>query len=119
MSGRWSQVLVATAVVAGIFELINAFSIDVPAAAVVFGLLYLSGAAWVARGRGVGGCILVALLNLAELAFLPMYSWSTASDWLVQGGFGVLVLIGLAASVMVIRQRWGLRQRRVAGAQSA
>lgn len=61
MSSRWSYVLFATALVAGAFEFVNAFVIEVPVAAVLFGVLYVVGAVWLARTSGLGACVLLGV----------------------------------------------------------
>ncbi len=113
MSNRWVHVLVATAFVAGAFEFVNAFFIDVPAAAVVFGALFVVGGAGVLRSNGIWACVLLGVLNLAELAFMPAYTWDTASDVIIQGSFATLTLVGLVAAAIVGRSRWGSRRHSV------
>lgn len=118
MSSRWSYVLIASALVAGVFEFVNAFFLEVPALAVVFGVLYVFGAVWLVRAGGLGACVLIGLLNVVELAFMPAYTWNTASDVVVQGSFAVVAAVGLVASVVVGRERLSLR-RHDAGLRSA
>ena len=111
MSSRWSYVLVATALVAGVFEFVNAFVIEVPALAVLFGVLYVVGAVWLARTSGIGACVLLGVLNLVELAFMPAYTWNTMSDLVVQGSFTIVAAVGLIACALVGRERlWRRRQ---------
>ena len=118
MSSRWSYVLFATALVAGAFEFVNAFVIEVPVAAVLFGVLYVVGAVWLARTSGLGACVLLGLSNLVELAFMPAYTWNTTSDVVVQGSFAVVSAVGLVACTVVGRERLWLR-RQSAGLRSA
>lgn len=118
MSSRWSYVLVASALVAGVFEFVNAFFLEVPALAVVFGVLYVLGAIWLVRKGGLGACVLIGFLNLVELAFMPAYTWNTTSDLVVQGSFALVAAVGLVASATVGRERLRLR-RHSTGLRSA
>ena len=111
MSSRWSYVLFATALVAGVFEFVSSFFLEVPAAGVLFGVLYVVGAVWLARTRGIGACVLLGVLNLVELAFMPAYTWNTTSDVVVQGSFAIVAAVGLIACAVVGRERLWLRRQ--------
>ena len=82
----------------GLFELANAFVIEFPAAAVVFALLFGGAWLWIRHG-GIGGLILLGALCAIELAFVPVYDYATATDWIIGGAAGALSALGLVAAV--------------------
>lgn len=63
-ASRW--VLIGAAIAVAVLELIDAFVIERPIAAIVFGLLFLVGAWWLTRG-GLTPVIYTGVLCLAEL----------------------------------------------------
>jgi hypothetical protein len=62
----WRLVLIGAAIAAAALEFIDAFIIERPVAAIVFGLLFLMGAWWLTRG-GLAPVIYTGVLCLAEL----------------------------------------------------
>jgi hypothetical protein len=62
----WRWVLIGAAIAVAVLELIDAFVIEQPIAAIVFGLLFLVGAWWLTRG-GLAPVIYTGVLCLAEL----------------------------------------------------
>lgn len=111
MSSRWLQVLVVTSLGMAVLEFVDAFQIDVPAAAIVFGLAYLGGAWWLFRSVGIWPACLLGFLNLVELAFLPGYTRETTIDWVMQGLVVVLAAPGLVAAIAVVRSRRSARKQ--------
>jgi hypothetical protein len=100
------RILIAATVAAGLIELALATIIEVPAAALTFGALFLLAALWLHRRPGVASAVVVGLAFLVELAGLPMYDRASVSDWIVQIGFGAISLVGLlAAGGMIIEHR--------------
>jgi uncharacterized membrane protein (UPF0136 family) len=100
------------AVAVAVIELIDAFFIDVPAAAVVFGLLFLSTGYLIHRGGRAGllAAIVAGLLFLIEVMGVPFYARNSTSDWVVQVLGLVLSLIGLIATAALVLQ--AVRSRR-------
>jgi hypothetical protein len=114
---RSKRILIATTIAAGLIELALATTIEVPAAALTFGALFLLAALWIDRRPGIAPALAVALAFLVELVGLPFYERTSAADWIVQGAFGALSLVGLsAAGGIVIEHR---RARVVAKASKA
>lgn len=102
-------VLTATAVVAGLFEVVQAPFLEMTVGkmmAAAFGLAFLGCARWLRRNTTGPGLVL-GLLFALELAFLPMYDRASMADWALQVGFGALSVIGLGATfgVLVTRRR--------------
>lgn len=110
MSGA-TRVTVAGAVAMAAIEVVTAFYIEVPAAAVVFAVLFAAGAAWLLWTSGVWAVGVLALLFAIEIVFLPTYERDTTIDWGVQ-------LAALAASVVGIAAAfaWLLQRRRARSA---
>jgi hypothetical protein len=114
---RSKRILVATSVAAGLIELALATIIEVPAAALTFGALFLLAALWIHRRRAIAPVVVVGLAFLLELVGLPVYDRTSVSDRVIQIAFGALSLVGLlAAGGMVIEHR---RARVVAKASNA
>ena len=98
------SVLMAAGIGAGLFETASAPFLDMAAGkvmAAVFAALFL-GASWLLRTRTTGPSVVLLLLFALELSFLPVYDRVSVIDWVLQGGFGVLALIGCAAAVGVL-----------------
>jgi hypothetical protein len=108
-SDSWS-LLVAVWVAAAYagFELLNAFVIEVPAGAIVFGLLFGGAWLWIRRGSA-GGLVLLVVLCALELAFIPAYEYVTATDWIFSGIAAGLGLAGLVAGLRELARRRGAR----------
>lgn len=109
--GRLPWRTIATGVAAGgaIGEIVNAFSIEVPLVAIVFALLFAASFAWIRRGGGAG-LILLAVLCASELLFLPAYERNGAEDWIVQGVFAALALVGIVAVTAELRANRAARR---------
>lgn len=99
------RTLVVTVVAMGLMELVDAFFIDVPAAAALFAVLFLGGAVWYSRRRTIAAPTLLALLFAVEIAGVPFYSRAGLGDWIMQISAGLISTIGLIAAVIVIARR--------------
>ncbi len=100
----WTRIAVAGGLLCGIGELALSPTMDFPSGtilAIAFGVAFLAGATLVRRGR-TGGAGLIAVLAAVELAFMPMYTWSSARDWLAQGSFAIASIIALVGGVGVV-----------------
>lgn len=104
------RVLVGSTLFCGVFELISTPFMDQPLGSLAAGILFLAAAAWLWRGRGIVAPVLLGLLFAVELAGEPAYSRHGLKDWILQSAIGALSLAGLAAAIIVVRQR--LRDRR-------
>jgi hypothetical protein len=99
-SSEWREILGWVALAFVVAEVVSAFFIEFPVAAIVFAALFLVGWFLVRRG-GLAGVILVGVLCVIELAGLPFYEREDADDWIVQavalalGAVGVVVAAGV------------------------
>lgn len=109
-----NHALVGSTLFCGVFELVSTPFMDQPLGSLAAGLVFLGAAAWLWRGRGVVAPLLLVLLFAVELAGEPAYSRHGPKDWILQSTLGALSLIGLAAAIVVVRER--LRQRRTKAA---
>lgn len=106
MHDTWKRTAVAGGLLCGAGELALSPTMDGAsgaAAAIVMGLLFIGGVAWLRRGR-VAGAWLIAVLAAIELAFMPMYPRSGVWDWASQGTFAVASLVALVGALGVIAQ---------------
>ena len=102
-STDWSRIAVGAAIALALAELIDAFFIEVPAAAVVMAALFVAAVLWTRRGR-IGGLVLIAFLLAIEIVFIPTYNRSNVGDWIFQIAIGVVSAVGLVATVAAIRE---------------
>jgi hypothetical protein len=109
---RNMSVLFGVTTAAGAFEAVAAAlptSEDVAARAVpgVFAVILLlcAGAMW-AR-RSVAAATVAGVLLLIDVAGVPFYERTSAADWVIQGAFAVVGIIGIVAWVKVLRERSG------------
>jgi hypothetical protein len=93
---------------AAIGEVISAFVIEFPIAAIVFAVLFALAWLWLRRG-GIAPVIALAVLFAIELAGLPFYERKDAYDWVVQVAFLLIGVVGLVGAVAVIRGERGSR----------
>jgi hypothetical protein len=112
MHTRTVTVLTAIAVALGVAELGSsviiwreAYPDSLPAAAVVFAALFLTGAWLLRSSRVVAGTVLVGVLCLFELVSFPGWTRHGALDWVYQIGCAALSLAGLAFAVAVLVNR--------------
>lgn len=110
------HVLALVALVLGLGELENTFTISFWEGAAVFSVLFLVGTVWIRRG-GVGGPILVALLCAFELWSFPSWHRDGTADVIQQSGFAVVSAVGLLVALAVIRQSLGSRGARSVAAR--
>src|SRR2546421_10954891 len=99
----WSRIAVGVAIVLAVAELIDAFFIEVPAAAVVMAAFFGAGVLWTRRGR-IGGLVLIAFLLAIEIVFIPTYNRSNVGDWIFQIAIGLVSAVGLGAAVAPVRE---------------
>lgn len=100
-----AQVLFAAAVAAGLFEIVQAWFLDMLVGlimAVAFGIAFLALGEWFRRTGSRTPAVMLVVLFALELSFLPAYDRSSVLDWLAQVGFAVIALVGLVAGVMTI-----------------
>jgi hypothetical protein len=91
----WRAALAALALALAALEAVDAFFIDVPAAAAVAAVLFLAGSVWLRR-EGRAPVVFVGVLCVIELAGLPSYDRDSASDWIFQVAAGILAALGVA-----------------------
>jgi hypothetical protein len=105
VAGRnWRTILGWIALAFVVLEVVSAFLIEVPVAAIVFAALFLL--AWfLLRRRGIAGVVLVLVLCAIELLGIPFYEREDADDWIVQGLALVLSVLGVVAAIAALRQR--------------
>lgn len=102
--------LVLVAVAAGMFEALSAVWFNAPNVAGQFvagtfavGLLGCAWAMWVKHS--LVAATVIAVLLFIDVAGIPFYSKTSATDWAVQLTFGLVGIIGLAAWVQILRNR--------------
>ena len=102
--------LFLVAVAAGIFEALSALWFNAPrvdgqilAGIFAIGLLGCAWAMWAKNSFLAATAI--AVLLFVDVAGIPFYSKTSASDWFIQLTFGLVGLIGLAAWAQVFRSR--------------
>jgi hypothetical protein len=100
----WTAVLGAVALVSVVGEVISAFFIEVPVAALVVAALFLVGWFLLRRG-GIAGVVLIGLLCLIELLGLAFYEREDADDWVLQILFFGLGAVGVVAAIGTLRGR--------------
>lgn len=105
---RWRSLLVVAAVVLGVSEIVTAFSISQPVAAVVYGLVVLALAWWTARSsRRILVVLLTVLAALELLAVLTVYGGGEAlAD--PSADYGAAVKYGYFALITAVTVGTGL-----------
>jgi hypothetical protein len=93
------RLLSVVAILSVIGEVISAFFIEVPLAALV--VAALAGWLWIRRAT-LGAVILIGLLCLAELSFFPTYEREDADDWILQVAFLILGAAGVVAAAALL-----------------
>ena len=85
-------------------EVVSAFFIELPAAALVGAVLFVF--AWfLLRRGGLAGVIFVGVLCGIELLGLPFYERQDAADWITQALVLILGVVGVVAVIAALRQR--------------
>jgi hypothetical protein len=69
-----------------------------------FPAVYLIGA-FLAYRSMLAGFVLLALLFAMDVVFIPFYERSVLADWLLQGVFGLMNVIGLISAIAVLVSR--------------
>jgi FtsH-binding integral membrane protein len=100
----WRTILGWTALAFAALEVVSAFFIEFPVAAVVFAALFVVGW-WILRRFGTAGVIFIGLLCIIELVGLLFYEREDADDWIVQALALVLGVVGVLAVIGALRQR--------------
>jgi len=101
MHERWWRLIVIVGIVGGVGETLLAIG---DPGVIVFGLLFLMGAALAYRTKIVG-VLTVGVLSLAEVVFVPFYPRDSTGDWIIQIAFAVIGIVGVVAAVGVFRER--------------
>jgi hypothetical protein len=102
--------LFAAALILGVFELLAAIWLNAPDRAGqlfagVFAVAFL-GSAWALRARrSVVGAVVAGVFLLVDVAGIPMYERTSVTDWVVQGLFAAVGIVGIVAAVNVLRER--------------
>lgn len=105
MLGRdWREILGRLALAFVALEVVSAFLIEVPAAALVVAALFALGWFLLRRG-GIAGVVLIGVLCAIELVGLPFYEREDADDWILQALVLVLAVAGLIAAIGALRSR--------------
>lgn len=110
--------LVTLAVVLGLAEFENAFTISFWEGAAVFSALFLLAALWTRRG-GLGGPILTAALCVFELQSYPTWKRNGLEDEITQTAFAVVSAACLLVAVAMIGMTVADRRRASRRAQRA
>ena len=100
----WRAVLGAVALASVVGEVVSAFFIEAPVAALVVAALFLVGWFLLRRG-GIAGVVLIGVLCLIELLGLFFYEREDADDWVLQILFLGLGAVGVVAAIGILRGR--------------
>jgi len=109
----WRRLLGWVALASAVGEVVSAFFIEFPVAAIVFAVLFLVAWLWLRRGA-IGPVILLAVLCAIELLGLVFYEREDADDWIIQILFAVLGTLGVAAAVALLWDRFARAGSRTA-----
>jgi hypothetical protein len=102
--------LCVVAVIVGAFEVLSGIWLNAPevvgqivagSAGVIF--LISAGAMW-AR-RSVTAATVAGVLLLVDVGGIPFFERSSIHDWVIQGCFAVVGIIGIVAWLSVLRER--------------
>jgi hypothetical protein len=100
----WRPILGAIACLSAIGEVVSAFFIEVPAAALVFAGLFIAAWLWLRRG-GAAPIAVIGILCAIEALGFAFYERDDADDWVLQVAFLVLGVAGVLAAIAALRQR--------------
>ena len=106
-----TKTLAAASLLTGLFETVSTVTNgreDGAGAALftaAFAAVFLVGGALLARNGSRAAAHVVGVLLLLDVAGLPFYERSGVADWVVQGLFGAVGIVGVAAWVGVLRER--------------
>jgi hypothetical protein len=104
MTLDWRRLLSGVALLSAAGEVVSAFFIEFPAAAIVFAALFLVGWWWLRRG-GIGPVVLLLVLCAIEAIGFLFYEREDADDWILQIAFLVLGVVGVVSAVAVLLGR--------------
>ena len=99
------RTLVVTSITMALLEVVDAFFIEFPAAAVLFAGLFAAATFWYLRGSEIAAPVLLALLFAVEIAGVPFYPRTSVTDWIVQLGAVVISVAGLVSAIVVVARR--------------
>jgi hypothetical protein len=104
------RVLMAIAVVLGLVEFENIFTISFWEAAAVFSALYFLAAFWTRRG-GLGGPILAGALSVFELQSYPTWKSTGLEDRIMQATVAAVSAVCLCVVLVVVVKTVADRRR--------
>lgn len=113
MRNELARVSESVALTSFVGEIVSAFFIEAPVAAIVFAALFLTGWLWLRRG-GIGPVILLTLLCAIELLGLLFYEREDADDWILQILFAALGTLGVVAAIALLWDRFARAGSRTA-----
>lgn len=109
---RWQQLLVGASATLMVLELVSAFVIEVPAAAITYVVLLGVGIVWLVRTRSRGAVGFLGVLHLLEVVLAISFLRLPAAE---TGGLALLVpviatsVVGAVSALGTVRARGELR----------
>lgn len=103
------RLLAATALLLGLGEFADAFTISFWEGAAVFSALFIAAFFWIRRG-GIGGPILVGALCVFELQSFPTWKRTGLEDWITQTAFAVVSTACLLVAIAVLTRAFLTRK---------
>lgn len=99
------RLLIVLALLLAAMEFIDAFFIEFPVGAIVYGLLLLAGAWWLRSSAGTGPIIFLGILFLLELllvifVFGGIETLTDPADWKEWANFAAFTIISLAGTII-------------------
>jgi hypothetical protein len=112
---RNTTVLFAVTVAVGALELLSAVWLNAPdragqVLAGVVALAFLACAGALRARNSIAAAVVAGVLLLVDVAGTPAYERNSVSDWVIQGLFAVVGIIGIVAAVNVVRERRASRR---------
>lgn len=104
------------ALLLGLGEFADAFTISFWEGAALFSILFLAGTVWIKRG-GLGGPILVGALCVFELVSFPSWPKNGIGDWASQIAFVVGSAAGVVLALVVLKQSLSARKAKTTATQ--
>ena len=107
---RNTTVLFAVAAAMGLYELLAAVWLNAPDRAGqlfagIFAVAFLASAWGLWARRSIVAAVVAGVFLLVDVAGIPMYGRTSVSDWVVQGLFAAVGIVGIVAAVNVLRER--------------
>jgi len=103
------RLLAGTALLLGLGEFADAFTISFWEGAAVFSALFIAAFFWIRRG-GIGGPILVGALCVFELQSYPTWKRTGLEDSITQTAFAVVSAAGLLLAIAVLTRAFLTRK---------